>query len=324
MLNVASRVVVGGVLWLLALPSLAQQGAPPLPKPGPEHEVLKQDVGTWDATVEMMEPGKPPAVSKGVETVSLIEGGLWTVTDFKSTMMGAPFHGHGTNGFDPTRKRYVFTWIDSMSTGLALGEATYDPGTKTMKGWMEGPDLTGKTMKMNETTEWKDPDTRVFTMSVPGRAAKTSPRCGPRTSGGSRSAAARDRGDDRDRVAGLEGGLGVLQEPDVLLVHEQPHVAPQLARGIAEPVLEALVLRVQGLDEAGDAAGLDLHLAGAPGQRPERRGDLHTDGHVVSFNDPTMVASRSFDFERLFLERLRRVAEDPGGGEGLLALLDPD
>src|SRR5207249_1043977 len=72
------------------------------------------------------------------------------------------------------------------------------------------------------------------------------------------SAAARDRGDDRDRVAGLEGGLGVVQEPDVLLVHEQPHVAPQLARGIAEPVLEALVLRLQGLDEAGDAAGLDL------------------------------------------------------------------
>ncbi len=177
MMNTTSRVIVGGGLgfWLLALPSLAQQGAPPLPKPGPEHEVLKQDVGTWDATVEMMEPGKPPAVSKGVETVSLIEGGLWTVTDFKSTMMGAPFHGHGTNGFDPAKKRYVFTWIDSMSTGLALGEATYDPGTKTMKGWMEGPDLTGKTMKMNETTEWKDPDTRVFTMSVPGPGGKDVP-----------------------------------------------------------------------------------------------------------------------------------------------------
>jgi hypothetical protein len=175
MLNVASRVVVGGVLWLLALPSLAQQGAPPLPKPGPEHEVLKQDVGTWDATVEMMEPGKPPAVSKGVETVSLIEGGLWTITDFKSTMMGAPFHGHGTNGFDPVKKKYVSTWVDSMSAGIYLGEATYDPKTKTLKGRMEGPDPTGNPMKMNQTVEWKDPDSRVFTMFMPGPDGKDVP-----------------------------------------------------------------------------------------------------------------------------------------------------
>ena len=104
MLNIVRRVVVGGGLWLLALPGLTQQGAPPPLKPRPEHEVLKKDLGTWDATVETMEPGKPPAVSKGVETVSLLEGGLWTITDFKGTMMGAPFHGHGTNGFDPGRR----------------------------------------------------------------------------------------------------------------------------------------------------------------------------------------------------------------------------
>ncbi len=140
MLNIARRVAVGGGLWVLALPGLAQQGAPPPLKPGPEHEVLKQDLGTWDATVETMEPGKPPAVSKGVETVSLLEGGLWTITDFKGTMMGAPFHGHGTNGFDLVKKKYVSTWVDSMSAGIYLVEAAYDPKTKTLKGRMEGPD----------------------------------------------------------------------------------------------------------------------------------------------------------------------------------------
>ena len=31
---------------------LAAQQAPPLPKPGPEHEVFKMDVGTWNAVVE--------------------------------------------------------------------------------------------------------------------------------------------------------------------------------------------------------------------------------------------------------------------------------
>ena len=150
------------------------QAPPPAPKPGPEHEVLKQDVGTWDATVEMAEPGKAPTVSKGVETVSLV-GGLWSVSDFKSQMMGQPFEGRGTTGYDPNKKKYVSSWIDSMSTGFTLGEATYDPKTKTMAGWMEGPDMSGKTVKMRETTEWKDADTKIFTMFMTGPDGKEVP-----------------------------------------------------------------------------------------------------------------------------------------------------
>jgi uncharacterized protein DUF1579 len=176
MLNTPVRVVCATAVLVFGLGSgrsFAQEGMPPLPKPGPEHEILKQDVGTWDATVEMMQPGgQPPAVSKAVEVVTMIEGGLWTVTDFKSTIMNTPFHGHGQNGYDPIKKKYVSTWIDSMSTGVTLGEATYDAKTRTMKGSMEGPDMTGKTMKMNETVEWKDADTRVFTMATPGPDGK--------------------------------------------------------------------------------------------------------------------------------------------------------
>src|SRR5262245_46136884 len=51
-----------------------------LPKPGPEHEILKKEASVWDATVEMrMEPGGKPEVTKGVETNTLIGGGLWRV-----------------------------------------------------------------------------------------------------------------------------------------------------------------------------------------------------------------------------------------------------
>ncbi len=153
--------------------ALAQEPPPP-PKPGPEHELLKQDVGTWDATVEMFEPGKPPAVSKGVETTTLV-GGFWAVSDFKSQLMGQPFEGRGTTGFDTAKKKYVSTWIDSMSTGFMMGESTYDPKTKTMTGWVEGPDLTGKVTKMKDTTEWKDADTKVFTMYMAGPDGKEFP-----------------------------------------------------------------------------------------------------------------------------------------------------
>jgi len=168
--------IVAGSFGLGAGLAAAQEGMPPAPKPGPEHEVLKQDVGTWDATVEMLAPGgQPPVVSTGVETVTELSGGLWTVTDFKSTLMGQPFHGHGTTGYDPVKKKHVFTWVDSMSTGIYLGEGDYDAKTKTLKGWMEGPDPSGKTTRMTQSVQWKDADTRVFTMSGPGPDGKEVP-----------------------------------------------------------------------------------------------------------------------------------------------------
>src|SRR4051794_1264879 len=69
----------------------AAPAMPALPKPGPEQEILKTEVGTWDATVESwMEPGKPPLTSKGTETNALL-GGLWLTTDFKGEFMGTPF-----------------------------------------------------------------------------------------------------------------------------------------------------------------------------------------------------------------------------------------
>ena len=110
-----------------------------MPTPGPEHEMLKKDVGTWDATVEMfMAPGAPPAVSKGTETVTML-GGFWQLTEFKSEMMGQPFEGRGATGYDPAKKKYVGTWVDSMTPGYYTVEGTYDPATKTLTAIDGGP-----------------------------------------------------------------------------------------------------------------------------------------------------------------------------------------
>jgi hypothetical protein len=152
----------------------APSGMPPMPKPGPEHEVLKRDVGTWDATVEMfMAPGSPPATSKGVETNTLGCGGLCLITDFKGEMMpGQSFEGHGVAAYDSGKKKYVGTWTDSMSTGIMTSEATFDSAANTMTGYMEGPDMTGKITKMKSVVEYKGADTRVFTMYSPGPDGK--------------------------------------------------------------------------------------------------------------------------------------------------------
>jgi len=138
------------------------------PKPGPEHQMLARDAGVWDANVESwMEPGKPPAVSKGVETNTMM-GGMWLLTEFKGDFMGAPFQGHGVTGYDPVKKKFVGTWVDTMSMAQNLSEGTYDPTTKTLTGYVDGPGPDGKPARMKQVSEWKDPDTRVFTMYPPG------------------------------------------------------------------------------------------------------------------------------------------------------------
>lgn len=144
------------------------------PKPGPEHKLFQADAGTWDATVEMFgAPGAAPMVSRGVETNSVGCGGLCLISDFKGEMApGQAFHGHGTTAWDPAKKKYVGTWTDSMSAGIAMGESTYDPASKTVTGWTEGPDMTGKVVRSKAVVHYTDADTRVFSMYQPGPDGK--------------------------------------------------------------------------------------------------------------------------------------------------------
>jgi hypothetical protein len=136
---------------------------PEMPKPGPEHEVLKKDVGTWEASVEMTGPDGQVTKSNGTETVRML--GFWQVTDFKGELMGQTFEGVGETTYDPTKKKYTGTWIDSMTPGYSTVESDYDG--KAMSGTMQGPDMSGKMTKMRATTEWKDDGTRVFTVYGP-------------------------------------------------------------------------------------------------------------------------------------------------------------
>ena len=160
-------------LLALAVPARAQEM--PIPKPGPEHQVLKADEGTWDAVIEFVPgPGAPAMTSKGVETDRMSCGGLCLVTDFKGEMVpGTSFEGHGVSTWDPAKKKYVGSWTDSMSQGLAVSEGAWDPASKQMTGWMEGPDMTGKVVKMKSVVEYRDNgNTRVMTMNGPGPDGK--------------------------------------------------------------------------------------------------------------------------------------------------------
>jgi hypothetical protein len=139
---------------------------PAPPKPGPEHKVLAKDVGVWDASVEELTPGAPPRVSKGVETNTLACGGLWLISEFKGEMMGKPFEGRGITGYDASKKKYVGTWVDGMTTALGLLEGTHDAAKKTTTFTYRSHEPTGEPVELKMVTVWKDDDTRVWTASV--------------------------------------------------------------------------------------------------------------------------------------------------------------
>jgi hypothetical protein len=141
------------------------QDSPP-PPPGPEHEILKRDLGVWDATIEMMAPGMPPTTMTGVETNTLMAG-RWLITEWESDMTGQPFEGRGIAGWDPARKAYVGVWADSMNTELSFSESTFDPETNILAGWMEMPDQMGGKRKAKTTEEWPDEDSRIVKIYLP-------------------------------------------------------------------------------------------------------------------------------------------------------------
>jgi hypothetical protein len=145
-----------------------------VPKPGKQHDVLKQMEGTWDAVARFMtEPGKPMAESKGVETASMGLGGFWLMTEYKGEMNGQPFTGRGSMGYDQQKQKYVGTWIDSMKSGLFLSEGIADEPGKVFTMIVQGYcDMQGKAITMKQIMELKDKDSRKLTFLSPNPDGK--------------------------------------------------------------------------------------------------------------------------------------------------------
>lgn len=131
------------------------------PKPGPEHEKLKQLEGTWDAVMDFGgQKSKAKAVYKS------ICGGMWVQSDFEGEIGGAKFQGHGLDGYDSIKKKYVSVWVDSMSPTPLTLEGKFDPENKLLVMTGDGVEPDGKTHKIRDTTEFKDKDHMTFKMYV--------------------------------------------------------------------------------------------------------------------------------------------------------------
>jgi len=137
-------------------------------QPTEEHKLLQKDVGTWDANVKLWaEAGAEPMTSKATEKNELLKGGMWLVSHFEGEFGGMRFTGLGTYGYDPTEKKYVGSWVDTMSPYMMVSKGDYDEATKTLTMTGEGRDpMTNKVTKSKLISRFTDDDNRVFEMHM--------------------------------------------------------------------------------------------------------------------------------------------------------------
>lgn len=156
---------------ILALPIAAQ-----IPQPTAEHVKLAEFTGIWDATLNYTDTDGKPAQSKGAMIRKQPMGSFWLVDKFQAQIMGMQHIGLGTTGYDPVKKKYVSTWVDSMSPNLLVTEGTFDKSGKvlTMTGMGPGPD--GTPIEHRVITTIKNKDTHVMVMSADNPKGRAQPK----------------------------------------------------------------------------------------------------------------------------------------------------
>lgn len=135
-----------------------------MPQPTDEHKHMLAGAGEWEGTLTSYAiPGVKPEPVAAREAVTAI-GGFWVLSDFHCTFMGQPYHGSGHYGYDAEKKKYIGTWVDSMSSQLALMEGELDAKTKTLVMRWQAPDMmSGKIVpQRSEGVENGDSRTTTF------------------------------------------------------------------------------------------------------------------------------------------------------------------
>jgi len=136
-------------------------------EPQKEHQWLERLVGEWTAESEMpAEPGQEPTKYTGTESVRSL-GGVWILCEGR----GAEASDNGSDttimtlGYDPSKQRYVGTFIGSMMTYLWVYEGELDSTGNILTLDAEGPSFTGdgKMAKYKDSIEFLSDDHRVLT-----------------------------------------------------------------------------------------------------------------------------------------------------------------
>lgn len=133
------------------------------------HKMIASWDGTWKTEISSwMSADAPPMKSEGTTVNKTVLGGRYQESVHTSNMMGMPFEGHGTLGYDNAKKVFESTWIDNVGTGTIKMTGPWDAATKTMslKGMFIDPS-SGKECEMREVFKVIDDNTQTVEMYAP-------------------------------------------------------------------------------------------------------------------------------------------------------------
>jgi Protein of unknown function (DUF1579) len=142
--------------------------------PGDVHKMMAKMSGTWNGDISMwMKPGDEPMKNTGTAVYKMILNGLYQQGTHTGNMMGMPFAGESTMGYDNAKKIFVSTWVDNMGTGIMYLSGPWDEATKTitLTGKMVDPGTYAE-VDVKETLQVVDDNTQIMTMYAPGPDGK--------------------------------------------------------------------------------------------------------------------------------------------------------
>ncbi len=141
--------------------------------PGGPHKMLAKLAGSWTTkTKGWMEPDQPPIEGTGTCEQKMILDGRYLQQEYSGEMGGGPFTGINLIGYNNHTKKYVSTWIDSMSTGIFYFEGTASPDGKTITQQSSYDDPVRGPMKWRSVTKIVDDNTIEYEMYLTPKGGK--------------------------------------------------------------------------------------------------------------------------------------------------------
>ncbi|MFZ2323904.1 MAG: DUF1579 domain-containing protein [Ignavibacteriaceae bacterium] len=135
--------------------------------PGPEHKMIANMVGEWDAEITMWtDPSQPPEITKGAAVYESIFDGRYIIGYYDGITLGMPFSGMNISGYDNVKKVFFSSLINNMGTGVMYLEGTYDKNSNTYNYSRETLDPMENKMKVREVITIIDKDHSKFEMFV--------------------------------------------------------------------------------------------------------------------------------------------------------------
>lgn len=157
---------------LLMTAGAAAAQPPGLPPPPKEAAWLQKFVGEWETEAESIAVAGMPAMKcKGTAKARSL-GGFWVVSENEANVPGMKVAAVFQVGYDAEKKKYVGTWVDSVTAHLWHYTGTVEGNVLTLEA--EGPSFTDPKKKtlFKDVYEFTGPDAAVLKSIAKGDDGK--------------------------------------------------------------------------------------------------------------------------------------------------------